>query len=177
MIRIDSLVSILEGIRWKKYAADIVLIVVFIALAPLFMSRAPSAPQGEPQKIPKPDAAPEETVRPVDMAAVEARNVFSSEGRYREDPQKEKAKALLKAPPPPPPPPRNYKLVKLVGILKKEGQRRAVLREGAGGVVVLKTGDAFSDDTVAELTDNSVVLKNYCEERTLRMFDVSLKKP
>lgn len=167
MSRIDTLVSMLDGIAWRKYTADLALLVVLLALAPVFMSRVPDEIAQEPPKVVQPQAAQEETIRLVDMAAIEARNVFSPDGKYKEDAQK--------PPPPPTPPPKNYKLV---GILKKDGQRRAVFREGAEQVIVLKTGEALPDDTaVSAITDNSVVLKNYCEERTLRIFEVSVKKP
>jgi len=167
---IGAPISMTARIQWKKYAADAVLIVASIALPLLFMSRAPGVPVEEPRKISKPEAAPPESVRLVDMAVIEARNVFSLDGRYKEDPKKAAAAAAA------PPPPRNYALVRLVGVLDKDGQRRAILREGAGEVVVLKTGDAFDDAAVWSMTDSSVVLKNYCEERTLRMFETSLKK-
>ena len=184
MIRIGALIPMLEGLwpkefRWRNYASDAAIIVVLLALVPVFMSRVPGSPVEEPPKASVPRTAVEEKVRPSDMSAISSRNIFSVEGRYKDDPKPEAVAAAAAPPPSPPPPsPKNYAPVKLVGILQKDGRPRAILREGAGEVIVLKAGDTLFDDlTVTGFTDNSVVLNNYCEQRTFKMFDVTVNKP
>ncbi len=150
----------------KKYRFDIIGLIVLLVLAFTFSEKpntkvevpkhkkASSSPTTEKQELEKTEKKDKEKDK---YAKIKERNIFSASGTYE-------TVAELKIPENP---------YTLMAVLKEGDEKRVILKEFTGNIVVAKKGTKLIDgSTVKKIGDSYVEIKKGKETRKLAIFEV-----